>query len=45
MIIDISKITAKELVEKIKSGEIKTCTYSTKEEFYAGLRKHAPKIS
>ncbi len=41
----MTKITAKELVEKIKSGEIKSCTYSTKEEFYAGLREHATNSS
>ena len=41
MEIDYAKITAKELVEKVKSGEIKSCTYSTKKEFYQGLREHA----
>lgn len=39
--VDYSKITAKELVQKVRSGEIPSCTYSTMEEFYKGLRQHA----
>ena len=38
---DYTKLTAKELVEKVKNGEISSCTYSTMEEFYEGLRQHA----
>ncbi len=45
MTIDYTKLTAKELVEKIKSGEIGSCVYSTMEEFYEGLRQHAPNSS
>lgn len=42
---EIRKLTAKELVEKIDSGEVKCCTYSTKTELYEGMREHAAKIS
>lgn len=42
---DIRKLTADELVKKVKSGEVKSCTYSTMEEFYTGMREHAIKIS
>ena len=45
MQIDYNTITAKELVKKVKSGEIGSCTYSTMEEFYKGLRKHATSLS
>lgn len=45
MVEELSKLTAKELVEKIESGEVKCCTYSTKAELYEGMRDHATKIS
>ncbi len=41
MTTDFTKLTAKELVQKLKSKEIDSCTYSTMEEFYKGLRDHA----
>ena len=41
MIVDYTKITAEELVQKVKGKEIDSCTYSTMEEFYEGLRQHA----
>lgn len=41
MKVDYAKITAEELVQKVKSGEIQSCTYSTMKEFYEGLRQHA----
>ena len=41
MTIDYTKITAQELVQKLKSKEIDSCTYSTMEEFYEGLRQYA----
>ncbi len=41
MTIDYTTITVKELVEKVKSKEINSCTYSTMKEFYEGLRQHA----
>ena len=42
---ELSKMTAKELLEKIDSGDVKCCTYSTKAELYQGMREHATKIS
>ncbi len=45
MTIDYTTITAKELIEKIKSKEIDSCTYSTMKEFYEGLRQHATNSS
>ena len=42
---DISQLTGKELIEKLASGEIKSCIYSTKEEFFKGMREHATRIS
>ena len=41
MTVDYTKITAKELIQKVKSKEIDSCTYSTMKEFYEGLRQHA----
>lgn len=41
MQIDYSKISADELVQKIKSKEIASDTYGTIKEFYDGLRSHA----
>ena len=42
---DYAKLTAEELVKKVKSGEIDSSTYSTMEEFYKGLRQHAANSS
>ena len=42
---EVRKLTARQLVEKIEKGDVKCCTYSTKEELYEGMREHATKIS
>ena len=42
---ELSKLTAKELIDKLASGEVKSCIYSTKEELFKGMRDHATRTS